>query len=84
MKKPQNITQLRSLLGAVTYYCNMWPRRSHLLRPLTALTGKRTGEWTAKCDKAFKKMKAVMASDTMMRYPDPNKPFELYTDASDY
>ena len=84
MKKPKNITRLRLFLGAVTYYRNMWPRCSHLLRPLTALTGKRTWEWTTECDEAFEQMKALMASNIMMRNPDPNKPFELYTDASDH
>ena len=56
MQAPQNATQLRSFIGAVNYYRDMWKSRAHVLAPLTALSGLKKGAkvtWTNECDKAF-------------------------------
>ena len=84
MDCPKNVTQLRSFLGAVTYYRNMWPHRSHILAPLTKLTGKSIFEWDDKCQRAFDTMKATISVETLLAYPNHNLPFQVYTDSSDY
>ena len=71
----------------VTYYCDMWPRRSHILAPFTEMSGlpKKTKlKLTDEMEVIFKQMKAVIAEDATMACPDHNIPFDIYTDASDY
>jgi hypothetical protein len=40
MQPPASVKQVRSFIGAVSFYRDMFPSRSHLLTPLTNLTGK--------------------------------------------
>ena len=84
MLPPTNVSQLRSFLGMVTYYRDMWPKRSHILTPLTELLGCKEFKWGAEQDKAFTTMKALLTKDTLLAYPDHNREFLLDTDASDY
>jgi hypothetical protein len=70
----------------------MWPHRSHILPPPTAETGApKKGikappfKWTPEMQKVFEEMKALMAAEQVLcAYPDHNKPFEIYTDVSNY
>jgi hypothetical protein len=91
MQPPTNLKQLRGNIGMVNYYRNMWPHRSHILSPLTAKTGApQKGvknppfKWTPGLHKAFEEMKTLMAAEVLCAYPDHNKPFKIYTDASYY
>jgi len=83
--EPKNRKELRSFIGVVNYYRGMWVRRSHVLAPLAALTSKTTKwKWEPQHQKAFAMAKRIIAKETLLAYPDFNKPFQIYTDASHY
>jgi Reverse transcriptase (RNA-dependent DNA polymerase) len=58
MQAPTNMKQIRAFLGMVGYYRDMWPLRSHILAPLTELTGKKAFVWEDKHQQAFEQMKS--------------------------
>jgi RNase H-like domain found in reverse transcriptase len=84
MQAPTNIKQIWAFLGMVGYYRDMWPRCSHILAPLTELTGKKAFVWEDKHQQAFDQIKALIATDALLAYPNHNKPFNIKTDTSDY
>jgi hypothetical protein len=83
LSRPTTVSELRSFVGAVTFYRDMFPKRSHVLAPLTAQVGKKKLDWTPACQKAFDETKAMLAKNVLIQYPDHNKPFHVYCDASD-
>ena len=82
---PRNRKELRSFIGIVNYYRDMWVRRSHVLAPLASLTSKNTPwSWGPKQETAFQTAKKIIAREVMLSYPDFSQPFVIHTDASHY
>ncbi len=71
-----------SFLGAVNHYQCMWPQRAHILAPLSRESERKTICWIPEMDLTFKCMRALMAQDCLLVYPNHNKPFYVYIDAS--
>ena len=82
---PQNVKQLRRFLGFVNHYKKMWHQRSEICRPLTQLTSSKVKwKWEEIHMQAFDKMKNVMAREVLLNYPNFEKPFHVFADASKY
>ncbi len=85
---PKTVHDVRSLLGIIQYYRDMWPRRSHTLAPLTDLISSKNItdsksktdklhkiDWTQECQEAFDTMKLLIARDVLLAYPRFDQPF---------
>jgi hypothetical protein len=65
----------------------MWPSRAHILKPLTdqsSLKKKAPIKWKVEMQKVFIKMHLLMVANALAAYPNHNKQFDVYTDASDF
>ena len=81
--RPKTKKQLRGFIGMVNFYRDMWPKRSELLAPLSSMTSSNVKfKWTEVHDSSFNEMKKIMARETLLAFPDFNKPFDIHTDAS--
>ena len=95
---PQNVKQLRRILGMVQYYGDLWLRQSKMLSPLTNLVGEcryTKATWATKTKQkqlhwdevhqtAFNNIKTVIVKDIVLVYPDYSRGFEIYTDSSKF
>ncbi|GJP56479.1 hypothetical protein CLOM_g15546 [Closterium sp. NIES-68] len=83
-KPPTNLKQLQSFLGFVNYVRRFIPNMAGLTGPLTDLLQKGTFyEWGEKQQAAFETLKTLLMSPPVLRIADPERPFEVITDASD-
>jgi hypothetical protein len=85
---PRNASELRSFLGLAGYYRRFVKDFSKLAAPLHNLTHTADGSppyaWTSEHQGAFDALKAALRSAPVLRLPDPDRQYVVYTDASDF
>ena len=85
MPRPYNPKEIKQFLGLVGYYRKFIPHFADLARPLNAHTHKDTEfVWTKVCQRSFDLLKCKLIEKPILVYPDPNKLYILFTDASKY
>ena len=85
MPPPTTPKEVKQFLGLIGYYRKFVPRFADIARPLTNLTQlDQPFEWSDKCQTSFELLKEALIKEPILRFPDPNKPYILYTDASKY
>ena len=83
MPAPRTPKEIKQFLGLVGYYRKFIPRFADIARPLTNLT--KLDEpfiWTEQCQECFELLKELLIREPILKYPDTEKPYTMYTDAS--
>ena len=85
MPAPRSPKEIKQCLGLVGYYQKFIPQFSDVVKPLTRLTRHDTlFQWCTKCKFAFQSLKNTLCTKPILKFPDPQKPYVLFTDASKY
>src|SRR5204863_5738632 len=80
---PKDVKGTRAALGLFSYYRKFVKDFSKIAAPLTSLLKKDTPfNWTDKQQTALDRLKECLIKAPILQYPDFEKPFILYTDAS--
>ena len=81
---PTCVKEVRSFVGMCSYYRRFIPNFSQIAEPIIDLTKKYAHfKWTDNHQKAFDFIKESLTCVPLLVYPDPNRPYTLFTDASD-
>lgn len=82
---PNNISELKSYLGLLSYYGKFLPNRAQLLAPLYQLLSvNKPWRWAEEQTKAFEKSKEMLTAKSLLVHFDPKLPISLACDASAY
>ncbi|CAM4663841.1 unnamed protein product [Caretta caretta] len=83
---PQTKKQVQVFIGIVGYYRRFVPRFSSIATPITELCKKEKPNkvvWTKQCQRALCALKEALVSGPVVVNPDFDKPFMVFTNATD-
>ena len=84
MTPPTTPKQVRAFLGHVGYYRKFIKGFAKVAKPLTLLTRQQIKfEWMPEQQTAFEHLKNAIVQAPILHYPNPNKTYIVYSDASD-
>ena len=85
MPRPKNQKEVKQFLGLIRYYRKFVATFADISRLLNKLTRKdEEFKWIPECEKCFNMLKDYLQEAPILRYPDPEARYVLYTDASKY
>ena len=83
VKVPENVNELQSFLGLVTFYGSFIPNLSMVAHPLYELLKKDVNwEWSEECQHAFDSIKGELLSKRFLTHYQPHLPVKLTCDTS--
>ena len=83
MQPPTTPKQVRAFLGLAGYYRKFIKGFEKIAKPLTLLTRQQVKfDWTPEHHTAFLHLKEAIVQAPILHYPNPNKKYIVYTDAS--
>ena len=83
LELPKNIKELWHFLGLVGFYRKFIPFFANVTACLnTMLSRGAVFKWTKQCNNAFNILKSDLVKMPRLQYPNTNKQFKLFTDAS--
>ena len=79
----RNVDEAHKILGLLGYYRSFVPAFGNITLPITSLLKKNTPfVWSDKYQLALEYLKEIICNKLLLQFPYPNKPYVLYTDAS--
>ena len=79
----KNVDETCQILGLLGYYRSFAPAFADITTPVTNLLKKNTSfVWSKECQDELDYLKEIFCNKSILQFPDPNKDYILYTDAS--